>query len=147
MKRKRRFIYTSVLVSLIAAAWAVIILPRSEYYTYESPSGEYKAIFTYRSYLSFIPMPPGSSGDKPGFVKVIDKTGHDYGELPLDMLNTAEFRWIKYGAKIFNGEWNFKETPVITGIQLVNIRYTLKIENRTTQLSQRWLARWLISDV
>jgi hypothetical protein len=109
MKRKRRFIYTSVLVSLIAAAWAVIILPRSEYYTYESPSGEYKAIFTYRSYLSFIPMPPGSSGDKPGFVKVIDKTGHDYGELPLDMLNTAEFRWIKYGAKIFNGEWNFKE--------------------------------------
>lgn len=109
MKHRKRLIYTGVFVVLITMVWAFIILPRSEYDTYESPSGEYKAIFTYRSYLAFIPMPPGSSGDKSGFVKVIDKAGHDYGELPLEMLNTAEFRWVKYGAKIINGEWNFKE--------------------------------------
>ena len=109
MKLRKRLLIYGIIASLLIVASAGIILPRTEYDIYRAPSGEYKAIFTYRSYLAFIPMMPGSSGDKSGFVKIIDNSGNDYGELPLEMLNAAEFRWTEYGAEIYNGKWNFKK--------------------------------------
>jgi hypothetical protein len=53
-------------------------------------------------------MSPGSSGDKPGFLQVIDKYGEDLGEMPLGALNQTDFEWTESGAKTLYGEWDFK---------------------------------------
>ena len=72
------------------------------------PTGKYTAIVSYRTYLSLIPMMPGSSGDKAGFVKIVDVAGKSYGEIPVPMLQMAEIEWHASGAEIFLiGEWDF----------------------------------------
>lgn len=59
---------------------------RTDFYRRHDPTGKYTAICSYRTYLSFLPMSPGSSNDKPCFVKIVDSTGENYGEIPVPMM-------------------------------------------------------------
>lgn len=73
------------------------------------PSGRYRAIISCKTYLSYLPMPPGSSSDKPCFVRIVDRQGNDYGEIPVPMLQMADVEWTDGGAAIkLIGEWDFK---------------------------------------
>lgn len=73
------------------------------------PSGKYQAIISYKTYLSMLPMPPGSSSDKPCFVKIVGKDGANYGEMPVPMIQMAGVEWSISGASVrLVGEWDFK---------------------------------------
>lgn len=102
-----------VLSIIIITLITTVVLPRTVFKTFKDPTGEYTAIVSYRSYLSHIPMMPGSSSDKPGFIKIIDSSGKNYGEMPLPMLQMVyDMSWTKNGAEVMSGligEWNFKE--------------------------------------
>ena len=53
-------------------------------------------------------MTPGSSSDKPGFIKIVDTTGENLGEIPLPMLQMGEIEWLSGGAYLGTiGEWDF----------------------------------------
>lgn len=53
-------------------------------------------------------MTPGSSSDKPGFIKIVDTTGENLGEIPLPMLQMGEIEWRTGGADLGSiGEWDF----------------------------------------
>lgn len=81
---------------------------RTVYYTQQDPSGRYTAIVSYNTYRSFTPMMPGSSSDKPGFIKIVDQHNNDLGEIPLPMLQLADLKWTQEGAEVkLIGEWNF----------------------------------------
>ena len=84
---------------------------RTVYAEINHPKGTYKAIVTYRSYLSLLPMSPGSSSDKPGFIRIVDSRGNDLGEIPLPMLQLAgALEWTSEGAQIpALGEWDIRE--------------------------------------
>ena len=73
------------------------------------PSGQYLAVTSYKTYLSMLPMSPGSSSDKPCFVKILKKDGASLGEIPVPMLQMADIEWSTTGASIkLVGEWDFK---------------------------------------
>lgn len=74
------------------------------------PSGRYTAICTYKTYLSLIPMTPGGSSDKPCFVKIIDSSGRNHGEIPIPSIQMAGVEWTPHGAEIKSiGEWDFSK--------------------------------------
>ena len=74
----------------------------------KSPDGYFTAIVTYKSYLSALPMMPGSSSDKPCFVEIVDSTGTSMGKIPVPMLQMAIITWGKNKASIkMVGEWDF----------------------------------------
>lgn len=81
---------------------------RTEYYRETDPTGKYTAICSYRTYLSFIPMPMGQSSDKACFVKIVGRDGKNHGEIPVPMIQMADVKWLSNGAEVRNvGEWNF----------------------------------------
>lgn len=76
---------------------------------FESPSGKYDVTVSYRTYLSCLPGSPGSSSDKPCFVRIVGKDGKDYGEIPVPMLQMVDVEWLDQGASIkLVGEWDFE---------------------------------------
>lgn len=98
------------MVTVTALTVILLVFNRSIYHKYKDPSGEYTVIISYRSYLSYISTSPGSSSDKPGFIKIINSKGKNCGEIPLPMLQLAEINWVENGAEVkLIGEWNFKD--------------------------------------
>jgi hypothetical protein len=72
------------------------------------PSGRYLARITFSTFLSFIPMSPGSSGDKPGFVEIFDRDGESMGRIPVPMLQLSNVQWTPTGAEVLMiGSWDF----------------------------------------
>ncbi|WP_415894060.1 hypothetical protein ACMXYN_06730 [Neptuniibacter sp. PT8_73] len=99
----------ALLLIVIAAVSTILFFSsRTVYYTEQDPSGRYTAIVSYSTYRSFTPMMPGSSSDKPGFIKIVDEHNNDLGEIPLPMLQLADLKWTKEGAEVkLIGEWDF----------------------------------------
>ncbi len=93
----------------LVMAFVILITWRSVYAEMPDPTGRYKAIISFYSYLSFIPMAPGSSSDKPCFIRIIDNHGNNYGEIPVPMIQLArEIQWTRDGAQVpVIGEWDF----------------------------------------
>ena len=83
---------------------------RTVYRVEKDPSGAFTAVVSYRTFYSFIPMPIGSSSDKPGFVEIFDRNNKSMGRLPIAMLQLADIRWKKNGAFInpFH-TWDFSD--------------------------------------
>jgi hypothetical protein len=103
--------YSLIAVILIVGVGLVLsaLLHRSEYARYTDPTGNYVAVVSYRTILSFIPMMPGQSGDKPGFVEVFKKGEGSLGRIPVAMLQLAQVSWEKPGAVVrLAGEWDFE---------------------------------------
>lgn len=99
-------------IGIIAAATVILIglgmTHRTEHSRVCDPTGRYTAICSYRTYLTLIPMAPGSSSDKPCFVKIVDSMGENYGEIPVPMIQMAGVEWHTNDANIrLVGEWDF----------------------------------------
>lgn len=104
----------SVLLWLLSALLIVVMLlvfalnHQTTFLELKDPSGRYLARITFSTYLSFIPMPIGSSGDKPGFVEIFDRDGESMGRIPVPMLQLANVEWTPTGAEVMMiGSWDF----------------------------------------
>lgn len=97
-------------LTLVALIAAVAALREVEYTRFDSPDGRYQVVVTHRAFHAFLPMMPGSSGDKPGFVAIYDQAGNGYGTIPVPMVNMAtEIRWEEGRASIkLVGEWGLR---------------------------------------
>ena len=86
----------------------------TEYSRVTSPDGRFYAVAKYRPYLSFIPMSPGRSSDKPGFVTVFTSDGISCGRAAIPMLqNFAELQWRPDAAEIrLIAEWDLSQHTV-----------------------------------
>ena len=107
---KRMNISIAVILSLCLLAGYFAATSRTIYSTKVDPTGKYIAKVSYKSYLSLIPMSPGSSSDKAGYVEIFDHNSKSMGEIPIAMLQLAHVTWHKNGASIkLKGEWDFKK--------------------------------------
>lgn len=82
------------------------------YRTIMEPNGDYTAVVTFKTYLSFLPMSPGSSSDKAGFIEIFDNESNSLGKMPIPMLQLASIHWHENGAGASvktRGEWDFNE--------------------------------------
>lgn len=96
-------------ILFLTTAIYLITTPNSIYRIEKNPSGKYTAIITHKTYLAWIPMPPGSSGDKPGYIEIFDQNEKSMGGMPLSMLQLAQIQWHEHGASIkLVGAWDFK---------------------------------------
>ncbi|GAA3588278.1 hypothetical protein [Marinobacter xestospongiae] len=104
------FKYAIIFLLVIVLCGCFLAFGRIVYSKESDPTGDYTAIVSYEAYLSFVTMSPGSSGDKAGFVKIINNNGDNLGEMPVEMLQLSRVMWSKNGARIpMIGEWNFKK--------------------------------------
>ena len=104
----------SIFLWLLSAFLLVVMLlvfalnHQTTFLELKHPSGRYLARITFSTYLSFIPMPIGSSGDKPGFVEIFDQDGESMGRIPVPMLQLANVEWTPTGAEVMMiGSWDF----------------------------------------
>jgi hypothetical protein len=66
-----------------------------------SPDGRFTAVIEYRTWRSLVPMLPGSSSDKPGFVTIYSSDGRSLGRAPIPMLQlTRDLQWEADAAEI-----------------------------------------------
>jgi hypothetical protein len=98
-----------ITVAAIALLVTLALTHRTTFNEYPDPSGEYTVRISYRTYYSFIPMMPGSSSDKPAYVKITrNKDGENMGEIPVPMLQLAGLTWHAQGAEVqLIGVWDF----------------------------------------
>jgi len=102
-----RFIWIAVILVVIAGV-AFGALHRTIVSSENDPSGMYTAEVSYRTFYSFIPMAPGSSSDKPGFVEIFKKGAGSLGRIPVPMLQMSGVKWESPGASVaMVGEWDF----------------------------------------
>jgi hypothetical protein len=73
------FLLFATLIS-VAAFWP------QEYRRISSPDGKYFAVAKYRACQSWLPMFPGHSGDKSGWIVVSKKDGTKIGKADVDMI-------------------------------------------------------------
>lgn len=92
------------------------------------PTGQYRAVVSYKSYLSLLPMPPGSSSDKPCFVEILGSDGTSQGEIPIPMCQMANVQWSTNGASVpMIGEWDFERRTCFYWSHDGNTRIYVKI--------------------
>jgi len=87
---KRALIAFLIGVGLIAG----LSLWPQEYAREPSPDGKNVAVAKYRAYQSWIPMFPGQSGDKAGWIVILTKDGKKVGKADVDMVSQIrDLRW------------------------------------------------------
>lgn len=97
---------TGLLCISCVAYW---LLQEIEYTRLSSPKSGHVALITYHRYQSLLPMAPGQSGDKPGYIRITDASGRKYPKLPIPMIQMSrDIIWTKNGATLpLCAEWNF----------------------------------------
>ena len=110
--RKQLFIVATILLCCgigLAAFWHT-----TEYTRMSGQSGRFYAVAEYRTYLSFIPMMPGSSSDKPGFVTIYTRDGESCGRASLPMLQDFySLQWLGDTAEIpMVAQWDLSKRKV-----------------------------------
>jgi len=106
MKFKKIFLIIVVLLIITI----FLFNHQTVYYTGMDPTNTYKVKVTYNTFLSFIPMMPGSSGDKSGYVEIFNKKLQSMGKIPIEMLQLAQVEWVENGARIpVRAEWDFTQ--------------------------------------
>jgi len=88
-----------------------IVFHTDEYARISSPDGKYIAVAEYRSYLALIPMTPGSSGDKEGWITIKTKDGRKIGKEKVEMVSFInDIRWSATEASIpAVATWNLEK--------------------------------------
>lgn len=106
----------AIAASLIIAAICLLVVSAIFHRTIASsetdPTGNFVAEVSYRTFYSFIPMAPGSSSDKPGFVEIFKQDSSEkrisLGRIPVPMLQMSGVKWTPHGAVVeLVGEWDF----------------------------------------
>ena len=79
-----------------------------------SPDGRFYAAATCRAWRFHVPMTPGSSGDKPGYVTVFTRDGQSCGSARLDMAwMIDEMNWGQTNAELgLVAEWDLVQHRV-----------------------------------
>ena len=99
-----RFVSRSFWVGVIGAIALLIsyfCLPHPEYERVASPDGRYVAVATYPPWAGFVPMMPGSGGDKGGWIEVLGSDGHSYGRIAVPMVSfVREIEWTPTSAHL-----------------------------------------------
>lgn len=85
------------------------IAPEIEASRFGDPTGEYVAIITYKKWQVPGFSAPGDGGSHPGFIRIEDRKGRDYGKAPLPLLWMAsDLKWTAGGARLVGvAEWKF----------------------------------------
>jgi hypothetical protein len=111
MKPNKRYFFILVIFLLGFCGLVFFALThRTLAYESKSPTGNYIAKVTFKTFYSMIPMAPGSSSDKPGYVEIFNKNGDSLGEIPVPMLQLAGVDWKPNGADVeMIGEWDFSK--------------------------------------
>jgi hypothetical protein len=80
-----------------------------EYLRIPSPGSKYVAIVTCRRFEALLPIFPGGSGDKSGFIRIERSDGTNFGKIPVPMVSmTQDLEWTSTGAYLtLVGEWDF----------------------------------------
>lgn len=109
---KRIWILATASVACVASF--IALRHTTEYRRIASPDGRFYAVAEHRAYLSLIPMSPGSSSDKPGFVTVFTSDGVSCGRASLPMLQLfTDFRWRTDAAEIpLVAQWDLSQRTV-----------------------------------
>lgn len=107
--KKGALMIIGCLIILVGIGVVILLFQEDEYLRVTSPDGKYTAIVTYRRYQALLPMGPGQSSDKPGFIRIEDSSGSNLGKIPLPMVQMAyDLEWTPTGAEIrLVGEWDF----------------------------------------
>ena len=80
--------------SAVLTAIVVSALWPHEFTRVSSPDGRHVAVVHYRAYEGWLPIFPGASGDKSGWVTVFTKEGKKRGPSVLDMVSDIQgLRW------------------------------------------------------
>lgn len=80
----------------------IVVLNRPcEYKRVKSPDGQYVCVAYFPLWQSLIPMSPGSSGDKSGYVEMFATNGKSLGSAPIEMVSMiSDLRWDLNEARI-----------------------------------------------
>lgn len=88
-------------ILFVAVVVAIFALQKKEYARVQSPDGAFVAIAEYRAFRAWLPMPPGSGGDKPGWVRLVTQNDALVGEASVPMVSLIRYiRWSKEEASI-----------------------------------------------
>ncbi|MHA3772164.1 hypothetical protein ACXR0O_11560 [Verrucomicrobiota bacterium sgz303538] len=111
-RRSKRILLVGVL--MVTAFCAVLILPIREYQRVASPNGHFFAVARSPLWTSLIPIMPGQSGDKPGWVIIYNKEGEFCGRAPVPMVSFIhDLRWSGDEAYIpVVAEWKLSQRKV-----------------------------------
>lgn len=73
-----------------------------------SPDGRFYAVASCRAWRAYLPMMPGSGGDKPGYVTVFTWEGQSCGSAPLPLAwMIDEMQWSTARSELrFVAEWD-----------------------------------------
>lgn len=107
--RSRLLLGGLVLVVVAGAGLTYLTTLEGEYRRETSPDGRYVAIATFPLAEIAVPRFPGQSGDKSGYIRIVDTDGTDYGKIPVPMVSMLyDIRWEAQGAYLVaTGEWDF----------------------------------------
>lgn len=99
------------LIVVITGVTLLWLVQEDEYLRIDSPDGKHTAIVTYRRYNSLLPTMPGGSGDKEGFIRIVDHAGSNYGKIHVPMVSMSrDLEWTADGAYLkLVGEWGFSK--------------------------------------
>ncbi len=81
---------TIVALSTIACLVAMVLLPfvlTSQYARVTSPDGRFYAVASFPMWQSYVPMMPGQSGDKPGYITIYTADGRSCGRTAVEMVS------------------------------------------------------------
>jgi hypothetical protein len=73
-------------VTLILALASLPFVLTAEYRRVTSPDGRFYAVATYPIWQAYVPMSPGSSGDKSGYIAVYTRDGKSCGRVSVEMV-------------------------------------------------------------
>lgn len=109
--KTKRTLLTGIIIFVIFGTMVLWLSQEVEYARFDSPSKNHTAVVSYRRYNSYLPMSPGQSGDKAGFIRIEGKDGRSYGKAKIPMLwMSQDLEWMPNGAALkFVCEWNFSK--------------------------------------
>ena len=100
MKRVSKFFVIGgvLLCVMVALGWSFRL---TECRHVVSPDGRFYAVAFCRAWRAYVPMMPGSSGDKPGYVTVFTRDGRSCGTAPLPLAwMVDEIEWSSNHAEL-----------------------------------------------
>ncbi len=112
-RSKKKIVMASALACLAALASLPFVLT-GEYSRVTSPDGRFYALATYPIWQSFVPMAPGSSGDRSGSITVYTAGGSFCGRAPVDMVRfIQDLEWTTNHAEIrLVADWDLSKRRV-----------------------------------
>jgi hypothetical protein len=112
MIRFKKILVVSVMVVACACGFYRLNAEEYLYESYPSPDGRYKVEVVIVGHgILELPRFPGSSGDRPGYIRLIDSRGHVLEKENVEMVNGVDPpRWRESSVDVkFFAEWSLPD--------------------------------------